>query len=1020
MHAHDRSILSLLGGPGQFIIPKFQRPYRWNDDQCLTLLDDVEQAATPAVTGERHFLGSIVYRQLSAVHGYARSLLIDGQQRLTTLTLILCVLRELSRDIPQRRGQIDQWLGNPHRDGLQRYKLILRDADQEGLQHIVDHGIARVGDTGTVARRYRTLREAVQGQEPELILRGLDNTCHVDVVLENQDNHQAIFESLNAKFEPLSLLDKVRNFALMGLDEDEMTHVWDGPWRIIEDRYGSGRDEDRRRKEDAFGLLARDLLVLAGVGERRRDEEPYARIKRWARRWETGQGDGNVRFISYLAEQAKRHAAFTLGVATPEGLEEPLARCRRLSDTPGPVVLRLLGALGDTLNVNDVRRALHTIESVLVRRRCCGLASGAERDAFARIGRTLKPRCTPDDIDRAVSRVLRGSRRPPGDDEFIKALVDRAMPRSGPLVPHILVGLENAGKEKVAMPLTIEHVLPQTPNLPDDWQKMLGKDWQETHSRCVQRLGNLTLTAYNSELGARPLKAKQEMDGGYRTSKAVWLNSDLKDADTWNEARIAARGRRMAERATQLWPQLTSVEDDELDSLELDPGAGGPILTASDWQKAWRTRGASDWTVEENGVRLQQAVAAALLRMDRRGPNIASRAHPFVREEGDRLHTAIGHGVEGFIYRALNQGNRREWLEQFADAIEREYGTTPTIGSAADPGDIDVWLPSSPGSTAAYPLSEKRRKEVEASVNCLRSLRLDDSGTTLEASSDSRRAWRIKDGRWQVFGSATATLASLARWLANRDRRGPAAFFAACPWHFTHGATEYVGRAVVVDLDHDVMLRYEHLGTYPASRDFAWRMCQQVETETGHAMTLGRDVELWMPDSATQRVAVGREHVKPRRTELSKAEFLESCDAYGRAVFSRILDLENHEGVFVRWRTTSFSLEVDVDGARVEVCTVGQPGSKFKQAVQTSLGSDNWGIRTTGAPSEVVEQLWKKAVQTGLFAPVGIDLRCLVDRAFTDHEMDALVAWCVAAGQAIRELRGAPTEGPTGPDSGIN
>ena len=111
----------------------------------------------------------------------------------------------------------------------------------------------------------------MQRLAPQRILRGLDHTCHVDVVLETQDNHQAIFESLNAKFEPLSLLDKVRNFALMGLGDDEMTCVWNGPWRAIEDRYASSGEEDRGRKEAAFGLLARDMLVLAGARERRRN-----------------------------------------------------------------------------------------------------------------------------------------------------------------------------------------------------------------------------------------------------------------------------------------------------------------------------------------------------------------------------------------------------------------------------------------------------------------------------------------------------------------------------------------------------------------------------------------------------------------------------------------------------------------------------------------------------------------------------------------------------------------------------
>ena len=674
----------------------------------------------------------------------------------------------------------------------------------------------------------------------------------MDVVLETQDNHQAIFESLNAKFEPLSLLDKVRNFALMGLGDDEMTRVWNGPWRAIEDRYGSSGEEDRGRKEAAFGLLARDILVLAGARERRWNEDPYARIRRWAKRWEPGERDGHVRFVTDLAEQAKHHAAFTLKVAVPNGLEEPLANCWRLSDTPGPVVLRLLGALGDTLKMKDVEKALRTIESVLVRRRCCGLLSGAERDAFARIGRMLKPRCTAADVDRAFSQVLRGSRRPPRDDEFIEALVQRPMPRRGPLVQHVLESLENAGKEKVTMPLTIEHVLPQTRNLPPDWQMMLGSDWKDAHERCVQRLGNLTLTAYNSELGARPLREKQEIPGGYRASKAVWLNSDLRDAEIWNEASIEARARRMSERALQLWPRLNSVEV-ELDRPELNPGAGGPILTASDRWKAWRRKDDSYWTVEQNGVHLQQAVAAALLQMDQRGPDLASKSHPYVLQEDTGLHNAIGRGIEGFIYRALNQVNRREWLEGFADEIETEIetedGTSPIIGSADEPGDIDVWLPTSPDPGTAYPLKERRQQEVEASVNRSQSLRLNENGALLQASSGSR-AWRTRDGVWQVFGSATATLASVALWLANQDQRGPEAFFAACFWHFTQGAKESVGRAKVVSLEHDTMLRYEHLGSYSACRDFAWRMCRQVEPKTGPGIAVGRDVELWMPDSA--------------------------------------------------------------------------------------------------------------------------------------------------------------------------
>ena len=383
---------------------------------------------------------------------------------------------------------------------------------------------------------------------------------------------------------------------------------------------------------------------------------------------------------------------------------------------------------------------------------------------------------------------------------------------------------------------------------------MLGADWQNVHARCVQKLGNLTLTGYNSELGARPLETKQTMEGGYRKSKVVWLNEDLERAETWNEERIEARGRRMAERAAQLWPRLSHLAGDP-DSLELDPGAGGPILTAGDGWRAWRKRGDASWRVKQNGVRLQQAVAAALLQMDRRGAQNAAKFHPLVLRQEERLHVAIGDGIAGFIYHNMNQAVRREWLEEFADAIETESGTPPIIGSNENRRTLTSGsqpAPVTPVVPPCDPLAARRKKEVEASVNQLETLDLEDSGETLHARRSSR-AWRPKGRPWQVSGSATATLASLARWLADQDRRRPAGFYAACPWHFTRGARENAGKAKVVDLASDVMLPYEYLGTYSACRDFAWRMCKQVETQSGETITLGDSVELWMPDAALRR-----------------------------------------------------------------------------------------------------------------------------------------------------------------------
>ena len=155
----------------------------------------------------------------------------------------------------------------------------------------------------------------------------------------------------------------------------------------------------------------------------------------------------------------------------------------------------------------------------------------------------------------------------------------------------------------------------------------------------------------------------------------------------------------------------------------------------------------------------------------------------------------------------------------------------------------------------------------------------------------------------------------------------------------------------------------------------------------------------------SQEIVVGGEQAKPRRTTpLSRTEFLESCDDHGRSVYTRILDLVDRKGMLLRWRTTSFHIVADID--KTLVCIAGVPGSKYGQAIWTTLGGSgdwDWGIRKSGVPEEVVEYLRKRAEQTGLFTPAGKELKCLLDRAFTDDEVKALVAWCESAIQAIRE-----------------
>ena len=165
----------------------------------------------------------------------------------------------------------------------------------------------------------------------------------------------------------------------------------------------------------------------------------------------------------------------------------------------------------------------------------------------------------------------------------------------------------------------------------------------------------------------------------------------------------------------------------------------------------------------------------------------------------------------------------------------------------------------------------------------------------------------------------------------------------------------------------------------------------------------------------SEEVVVGREHAKPRRVTsqplpvVSESDFLKRCDEHGKGVFSRILKLARSRSMSINWGTKGFSMGVDVDGARVVVCYAYPPAAVFKQTLYTAL-RDRAGIeRKSRAPAEAVDRLRNAAEATRLFAPAGRELKCLIDRAFTDDEVDALVAWCESVAQAILEHGLQPT-----------
>ena len=232
MKAIDCPFAKIINGTSQFLIPVFQRDYSWNEVECEQLWRDILQIASdPSERG--HFLGSVVYiptRDTSAA--FTRWLLIDGQQRVTTLTLLLVALRDHivesewsgTDDGPTARRVEAYFLKNIEEKGSRRPKLVLRRRDQATLQAILDRNEPPKEISERIRDNYDWFREQLANADPELVYRGINRLIVVDVTLDRgTDNPQLIFESLNSTGMDLSQSDLIRNFVLMRLPEAEQT-----------------------------------------------------------------------------------------------------------------------------------------------------------------------------------------------------------------------------------------------------------------------------------------------------------------------------------------------------------------------------------------------------------------------------------------------------------------------------------------------------------------------------------------------------------------------------------------------------------------------------------------------------------------------------------------------------------------------------------------------------------------------------------------------------------------------------
>lgn len=579
MKAIDCPFTKIINGTTQFVIPVFQRDYKWTEAQCEQLWDDIIAIASDA--GDRgHFLGSVVYVSTGdSSAGFTRWLLIDGQQRVTTLTLLLAALRDHiqesgwsgSDEAPTAKRVDAYFLKNVQEEGSREHKLVLRRHDQATLQAILDRKELPSEVSENIRDNYDYFRERLKDADPEEVYRGVGRLVVVDVTLGATDDPQLIFESLNSTGMDLSQSDLIRNFILMRLPEREQTRLYETYWAKIENLF--------RGSEHTFDAFIRDYLALrTQASKQEKTDNIYFAFRRVFGAIGTDPGKLDS-FLDELLRFARYHAAFSIGTGAPDAIREPLTRLRRQVDVPATVIMRLFECHDrlNTLSLDQFAEAVRLIDAYVFRRAICGEQTRGYWQMFANLAYSIDSARPLESIKVGLARQ-RDNYRFPDDKEFRKALEQDDI-YGKRVCFDLLDRLENYGSKEPTdtSKYSIEHILPRNEKLIPDWRKMLGDNWREVQQQWLHRLGNLTLTGYNSTYSDRSFSEKKTISGGFEES-SVRLNKFVREQPVWTQAEIERRGQALAKRALLIWPNL------EVDKALIDAAAQAEVRSRAKQQ----------------------------------------------------------------------------------------------------------------------------------------------------------------------------------------------------------------------------------------------------------------------------------------------------------------------------------------------------------------------------------------------------------------------------------------------------
>ncbi len=537
----------------QFVIPIYQRLYSWGKEQCEQLWDDIIKiGGNDKMNG--HFIGSILYVRVDDTHS-SPLLIIDGQQRLTTITLLFIALRNhLSEEVEIlekfSHKKIESYLINSDKDGDKKFRLILSESDKDTLLSLIDKDRRKPSEPSLkIVENFKLFEKWISENTDKLetIFKGLEKLMIVWIALEKgKDDPQLIFESMNSKGIELTQTDLIRNYIVMETEVKKQEDFYNQYWRAMEENFKQSKKQSK--KEDLFNKFVRHYLTIK-TREIPNINKVYEAFKDYR------QKKGIE--IEDLLKDLQKYWGYFCQIAFKKEADKDLNKALSFlvdleMDVVYPLLLELYSDYRDgVLSEQDFIPIIALTESYLCRRAVYRPGSGGLNKIFLSFIKKINKDQYLESIEAHFLSLEKTTGKFPKDSEFKDSFITIDFYHFKKN-KYFLERLENFDtKEPVdTQKCNIEHIMPQT--LTPKWEGDLGENFKAIHEKYLNTIGNLTLTGYNQEYSNNSFQEKRDMEKGFKQSP-LKLNQSLKDLESFGEKEIEKRANDLADWALKIW-----------------------------------------------------------------------------------------------------------------------------------------------------------------------------------------------------------------------------------------------------------------------------------------------------------------------------------------------------------------------------------------------------------------------------------------------------------------------------------